>query len=118
MLETISIDKLMFNVKNKTMTDLNNENNIILQEKNNNIEIYYISKEYKSTTDENILKKAKPKITIQQEDEKYYIYFNKNIDNKKEVKKEDLKDFIKNIKNQENYIDINKIKKITLKDLE
>lgn len=111
--------KPYFSIKNKTMADLNNENKIILQEKNNNIEIYYISKEYKSEIDENILEKSDLKITVQQtEDEKYYIYFGKNINNKKEVKKEDLKDFVQNIKKQENYIDINKIKKFTLKDLE
>ena len=111
--------KPYFSIKNKTMADLNNENNVILQEKNNNIEIYYISKEYKSKIDENTLEKSDLKITIQETgDEKYYIYFGKNTNSKKEVKKEDLKEFIKNIKQQENYIEIEKNKKLALKDFE
>lgn len=109
--------KPYFSIKNKTMADLNNENKIILQEKNNNIEIYYISKEYKSEIDENTLEKSDLKITIQETgDEKYYIYFGKNINSKKEVKKEDLKDFINNIRKQENYKEIEKNKKLTLED--
>lgn len=109
--------KPYFAVKNKTMADLNNENNIVLQEKNNNIEIYYFSKEYKSKIDENTLEKSDLKITIQETgDEKYYIYFGKNINSKKEVKKEDLKDFINNIRKQENYKEIEKNKKLTLED--
>ena len=109
--------KPYFSIKNKTMADLNNENKIILQEKNNNIEIYYISKEYKSEIDENTLEKSDLKITIQETgDEKYYIYFGKNINSKKEVKKEDLKDFIQNIKKQENYKEIEKNKKLSLED--
>ena len=111
------IFKSYFNVKNKTIADLNNENNIVLQEKNNNIEVYYISKTDDKKIDENILEKGNLKITIQQtEDEKYYIYFANKKEQKKEVKKEDLKDFIQNIKKQENYKEIEKNKKLSLEN--
>lgn len=109
--------KTCFTIKNKTIVDLNNENNVVFQEKNNNIELYYIPKENNSKIDENVLKKANLKITIQQTtDEKYYIYFNDESEQNKEVKKEDLKEFINNIKSQENYKEIEKNKKLTLED--
>lgn len=109
--------KSYFNVKNKTMADLNNENNIVLQEKNNNVEVYYISKTDDKKIDENVLEKGILKITIQKtEDGKYYIYFANKKEQKKEVKKEDLKEFINNIKKQENYKEIEKNQKLTLED--
>ena len=106
-----------FGTKNNSIVNLNNKYNIFIQDKNN-IEFYYVPKN-EEVKDENIVKKAHLKITVEQaKDKKYYLYFNKNIDEKKEVKKEEIKDFIQNIKKQENYIDTNKIKKITLKDFE
>lgn len=109
--------KPYFTVKNMTMADLNNENNIVLQEKNNNVEVYYISKTDDKKIDENVLEKGNLKITIQKtEDEKYYIYFANKKEQKKEVKKEDLKEFLNNIKKQENYKKIEKNQKLTLED--
>ena len=101
---------IYFDLKDTTIKDLNNKYNVVLQEKNNDIEINYAPKDN--------LKKANFKFTIQQDNEKYYMFYDNNVEKKKEVKKEDLKDFIKNIKKQENYKGIKKIEKITLKDLE
>lgn len=101
---------IYFDLKYTTIKDLNNKYNVVLQEKNNDIEINYVPKDN--------LKKANFKFTIQQDNEKYYMFYDDNVEKKKEVKKEDLKDFIKNVKKQENYKGIKKIEKITLKDLE
>ena len=101
---------IYFDFKDTTIKDLNNKYNVVLQEKNNDIEINYVPKDK--------LKKANFKFTIQQDNEKYYMFYDDNVEKKKEVKKEDLKDFIKNVKKQENYKGIKKIEKITLKDLE
>ena len=101
---------IYFDLKDTTIKDLNNKYNVVLQEKNNDIEINYVPKDN--------LKKTNFKFTVQQDNEKYYMFYDDNVEKKKEVKKEDLKDFIKNIKKQENYKGIKKIEKITLKDLE
>ena len=101
---------IYFDFKDTTIKDLNNKYNVVLQEKNNDIEINYVPKDK--------LKKANFKFTIQQDNEKYYMFDDDNVEKKKEVKKEDLKDFIKNVKKQENYKGTKKIEKITLKDLE
>lgn len=106
-----------FTLKNTSIADLNNRNNIFLQEKNNNIEVYYVPKIHDIKTDENILERAELKITVQQiGEENYYIYFDYEKNQKKEVKKEDLKDFIQNIKKQENYKGTGKTEKLTLED--
>ena len=111
--------KYYFDKKNTTIEKLNNENNIFLQEKNNNIEVYYISKINDIKTEDNIFERASLKITIQQiGEENYYIYFDNEKNQKKEVRKEEIKDFINNIKKQENYKGTAKHEKLTLKDFE
>ena len=97
---------IYFDFKDTTIKDLNNKYNVVLQEKNNDIVINYVPKDN--------LKKADFKFTIQQDNEKYYMF--DNVEKKKAVKKEDLKDFIKNVKKQENYKGIKKIEKLTLED--
>ena len=99
---------IYFDFKDTTIKDLNNKYNVVLQEKNNDIEINYVPKDK--------LKKANFKFTIQQDNEKYYMFDDDNVEKKKEVKKEDLKDFIKNVKKQENYKGIKKNEKLTLED--
>lgn len=99
---------IYFDFKDTTIKDLNNKYNVVLQEKNNDIVINYVPKDN--------LKKADFKFTIQQDNEKYYMFYDDNVEKKKEVKKEDLKDFIKNVKKQENYKGIKKIEKLTLED--
>ena len=99
---------IYFDFKDITIKDLNNKYNVVLQEKNNDIEINYVPKDK--------LAKANFKFTIQQDNEKYYMFYDDDVEKKKEVKKEDLKDFIKNVKKQENYKGVKKIEKITLED--
>ena len=101
---------IYFDFKDTTIKDLNNKYNVVLQEKNNDIEINYVPKDK--------LKKANFKFTIQQDNEKYYMFDDDNVEKKKEVKKEDLKDFIQNIKKQENYKEIGKNVNLAVKDLE
>ena len=60
--------------------------------------------------------KIRKNVTIQQDNEKYYMFYDDNVEKKKEVKKEDLKEFINNIKKQENYKEIEKNQKLTLED--
>lgn len=82
--------------KYNSIEDFNNKyNNIVVQEENDTIEIHYISTLYK-----NLLEAPKTfKTTIQKtEDEKYYVYFNEQLDNKKEIKKENIKETLENIK--------------------
>ena len=73
------------------------------------------------------IKKSQFKIVIEKtKDEKYYISFHKPTDafdilkfkedRRKEVKKEDLKEFINNIKQQDNYKGTGKHEKLTLED--
>lgn len=99
---------IYFDFKDTTIKDLNNKYNVVLQEKNNDIVINYVPKDN--------LKKADFKFTIQQDNEKYYMFYDDNVEKKKEVKKEDLKDFINNIRKQENYKEIEKNKKLSLED--
>ena len=116
-----------FEKKNTSIESLNNEYNVFIQE-NNNIELYYVLKN-QEVKDETLIRKSQFKIVIEKtKDEKYYVSFYKPSDifdilkfkenRKKEVKQEDLKDFIKNIKKQENYKEIEKNVNLTVKDLE
>ena len=115
-----------FEKKNTSIESLNNKYNIFVQE-NNNIELYYVPKNEEAIKENDYIKKSQFKIVIEKtKDEKYYVSFHKPTDafdilkfkedRRKEVKKEDLKDFIKNIKNQENYKEIEKNKKLSLED--
>ena len=116
-----------FEKKNTSIESLNNKYDIVVQEKNN-IALYYVPKN-QEVKDETLIRKSQFKIVIEKtKDEKYYISFYKPSDifdilkfkenRKKEVKQEDLKDFIKNIKKQENYKEIEKNVNLTVKDLE
>ena len=115
-----------FEKKNTSIESLNNEYNVFIQE-NNNIELYYVPKNEEVIKEIDSIKKSQFKIVIEKtKDEKYYISFHKPTDSfdilkfkedrRKEVKKEDLKDFINNIRKQENYKEIEKNKKLTLED--
>ena len=99
---------IYFDFKDTTIKDLNNKYNVVLQEKNNDIVINYVPKDN--------LKKADFKFTIQQDNEKYYMFYDDNVEKKKEVKKEDLTEFINNIKQQDNYKGTGKHEKLTLED--
>ena len=70
---------IYFDFKDTTIKDLNNKYNVVLQEKNNDIVINYVPKDN--------LKKADFKFTIQQDNEKYYMFYDDNVEKKKEVKK-------------------------------
>lgn len=113
--------------KNTSVESLNNKYNIFISEKDN-IGFYYVPKENEVKTDRDIIGKSYFRILIEKtKDEKYYIYYNRPTDkfdilyskekNMKEVKKEDLKEFLNNIKKQENYKEIEKNQKLTLEDL-
>ena len=117
-----------FEKKNTSIESLNNKYNVFIQE-NNNIEFYYVLKNKEVIKENDYIKKSQFKIVIEKtKDEKYYVSFHKPTDafdilkfkenRRKEVKKEDLKDFIKNIKNQENYKQIEKNVNLAVKDLE
>lgn len=117
-----------FEKKNTSIESLNNKYNVFIQE-NNNIELYYVSKNEEVIKEIDSIKKSQFKIVIEKtKNEKYYISFHKPTDafdilkfkedRRKEVKKEDLKEFIKNIKNQENYKKIEKNVNLAVKDLE
>lgn len=117
-----------FEKKNTSIESLNNKYNVFIQE-NNNIELYYVPKNEEVIKEIDSIKKSQFKIVIEKtKDEKYYISFHKPTDafdilkfkedRRKEVKKEDLKDFIKNIKQQDNYKGTGKHEKLTLEDLE
>ena len=118
-----------FEKKNTSVESLNNKYNIFVQENNNNIELYYVPKNEEVIKEIDSIKKSHFVILIEKtKDEKYYISFHKPTDafdllkfkenRTKEVKKEDLKDFIKNIKQQDNYKGTGKHEKLTLEDLE
>ena len=118
-----------FEKKNTSIESLNNKYNIFVQENNNNIELYYVPKNEEVIKEIDSIKKSHFVIVVEKtKDEKYYISFHKPTDafdllkfkenRTKEVKKEDLKDFIKNIKQQDNYKGTGKHEKLTLEDLE
>lgn len=113
--------------KNTSIESLNNKYNIFVQENNNNIELYYVQKNEEVIKEIDSIKKSQFKIVIEKtKDEKYYISFHKPTDafdilkfkedRRKEVKKEDLKEFINNIKQQDNYKGTGKHEKLTLED--
>ena len=115
-----------FEKKNTSTESLNNEYNVFIQE-NNNIELYYVPKNEEVIKEIDSIKKSQFKIVIEKtKDEKYYISFHKPTDafdilkfkedRRKEVKKEDLKEFINNIKQQDNYKGTGKHEKLTLED--
>ena len=115
-----------FEKKNTSVESLNNEYNVFIQE-NNNIELYYVPKNEEVIKEIDSIKKSHFKIVIEKtKDEKYYISFHKPTDafdilkfkedRRKEVKKEDLKEFINNIKQQDNYKGTGKHEKLTLED--
>ena len=117
-----------FEKKNTSIESLNNKYNVFIQE-NNNIELYYVLKNEEVIKEIDSIKKSQFKIVIEKtKDEKYYISFHKpndafdilkfKEDRRKEVKKEDLKEFINNIKNQEKYKQIEKNVNLAVKDLE
>ena len=117
-----------FEKKNTSIESLNNEYNVFIQE-NNNIELYYVPKNEEVIKEIDSIKKSQFKIVIEKtKDEKYYISFHKPTDafdilkfkedRRKQVNKEDLKEFINNIKNTQNYKQKEKNKKLILKDLE
>lgn len=116
-----------FEKKNSSIESLNNKYDIVIQEKDN-ITLYYVPKN-QEVKDETLIRKSQFKIVIEKtKNEKYYVSFYKPTDafdilkfkenRRKEVKKEDLKEFINNIKKQENYKEIENNVNLTVKDLE
>ena len=100
----------------KGPVDFNSKYNITTEEKDNIIELKYSKKPIFTNDDSmwNYFKVAIKKTT----NEKYYVYFNENSEDKKEITKEDVKGTIENIRKSENYETDEKTEKINLHELQ
>lgn len=115
----MSICLLLFYNDNKVNlkgpVDFNSKYNITTEEKDNIIELKYSKKPI--FTDDNSMwnyfKVAIKKTT----NERYYVYFNENTEDKQEITKEDVKGTIENIRKSENYEFDEKTEKINLNEL-
>lgn len=96
--------------------DFNSKYNITTEEKDNIIELKYYKKPIFS--DDNSMWNHF-KISIKKTNSgKYYVYFDENTEDKKEITEEDVKGTIKNIRRSENYDFDEKTEKINLHDLQ
>lgn len=100
----------------KGPVDFNSKYNITTEEKDNIIELKYSKKPIFRDDDAmwNYFKVAIKKTT----NERYYVYFNENTEDKKEITEEDVKETIENIRRSENYESDEKTEKINLHDLQ
>lgn len=100
----------------KGPVDFNSKYNITTEEKDNIIELKYSKKPIFTNDDSmwNYFKVAIKKTT----NEKYYVFFNENTEDKKEITVEDVKGTIENIRRSENYESDEKTEKINLHDLQ
>lgn len=100
----------------KGPVDFNSKYNITTEEKDNIIELKYSKKSI--FTDDNSMwnyfKVAIKKTT----NERYYVYFNENTEDKQEITEEDVKGTIENIRKSENYETDEKAEKINLHELQ
>ena len=100
----------------KGPVDFNSKYNITTEEKDNIIELKYSKKPIFTDDDSmwNYFKVAIKKTS----NERYYVYFNENSEDKKEITKEDVKGTIENIRKSENYETDEKTEKINLNELQ
>lgn len=96
--------------------DFNSKYNITTEEKDNIIELKYYKKPIFRDDDSmwNHFKVAIKKTT----NERYYVYFNENTEDKQEITGEDVKGTIENIRKSENYEFDEKTEKINLHELQ
>ena len=95
--------------------DFNSKYNITTEEKDNIIELKYTKKPIFLNDDSmwNYFKISIKKTT----NERYYVYFNENTEDKQEITVEDVKGTIENIRKSENYETDEKTEKINLNEL-
>lgn len=100
----------------KGAVDFNSKYNITTEEKDNIIELNYNKKPIfvEDTSMWNHFKINIKKTT----NERYYVYFNENTEDKKEITVEDVKGTIENIRKSENYETDEKTEKINLHELQ
>lgn len=116
----MSVCLLLFYNDNKVNlkgpVDFNSKYNIITEEKDNIIELKYYKKPIFTNDDSmwNYFKISIKKTT----NEKYYVFFNGNAEDKKEITEEDVKGTIENIRKSENYEFDEKTEKINLHELQ
>lgn len=117
---SMSICLMLFYNDNKVdlkgPVDFNSKYNITTEEKDNIIELKYYKKPI-FTNDDSMWNHFK--ISIKKTNSgKYYVYFNENSEDKKEITKEDVKGAIENIRKSENYETDEKTEKINLHELQ
>ena len=116
----ISICLMLFYNDNKVdlkgPVDFNSKYNITTEEKDNIIELNYNKKPIFRDDNSmwNYFKVAIKKTT----NEKYYVYFNENTEDRQELTEEDVKGTIENIRKSENYEFDEKTEKINLNELQ
>lgn len=103
-------------VELKGSVDFNSKYNITTEEKDNIIELKYYKKPIFRDDNSmwNHFKVAIKKTT----NERYYVYFNENTEDKQEITEEDVKETIENIRKSENYEFDEKAEKINLHELQ
>lgn len=117
---SMSICLMLFYNDNKVdlkgPVDFNSKYNITTEEKDNIIELKYTKKPIFLNDNSmwNYFKVAIKKTT----NEKYYVYFNENTEDRQELTEEDVKGTIANIRKSENYEFDEKTEKINLHDLQ
>ena len=116
----MSVCLLLFYNDNKVnlkgTVDFNSKYNITTEEKDNIIELKYYKKPI--FTDDNSMWNHF-KISIKKTNSgKYYVFFNGNAEDKKEITEEDVKGTIENIRKSENYEFDEKTEKINLHELQ
>jgi len=100
----------------KGPVDFNSKYNITTEEKDNIIELKYYKKPI-FTNDDSMWNHFK--ISIKKTNSgKYYVFFNGNAEDKKEITEEDVKGTIENIRKSENYEFDEKAEKINLHELQ
>ena len=99
----------------KGPVDFNSKYNIAIEEKDNIIELNYNKKPI-FVEDTSMWNHFKINIKKTNKD-KYFVYFNENTEDKKEISKEDVKSTIENIRKSENYEFDEKTEKINLNEL-
>lgn len=116
---SMSICLMLFYNDNKVNlkgpVDFNSKYNIVIEEKDNIIELNYNKKSIfvEDTSMWNYFK-----INIKKTNSgKYYVFFNGNAEDKKEITEEDVKGTIENIRKSENYEFDEKTEKINLNEL-
>lgn len=100
----------------KGPVDFNSKYNITTEEKDNIIELKYSKKPI--FTDDNSMWNYFKVAIKKTSNERYYVYFNENTEDKQEITKEDVKGTIENIRKSENYEFDEKTEKINLHELQ